>query len=212
MFTGIVEEVGVVEVLETRPSGARIHVRCATVLEDAVAGSSIAVNGVCLTAVEPRSGLFTADVTPETLRLTNLGDLRPQALVNLERAMPAGGRLGGHIVQGHVDSTGELLSLEMIGSGNWWLVFRVPSEAARYFVPKGSVAVDGMSLTIATLESDVMSVAVIPHTYLNTNLRSRRAGDRLNLECDILAKYVERLLSAGAKFPLTLERLQELGY
>ena len=212
MFTGIIEEVGLVEALEIRPAGARIRVRCKTVLEDAAEGASIAVNGVCLTAVEPRDGLFTADVSPETLRRSNLGDLRPKSPVNLERALSASGRLDGHIVQGHVDGTGELLSLKSIGEGNWWMVVRVPRELERYLVAKGSVSIDGISLTIASLESDAMCVTVIPHTYRNSNLHSRRTGDRLNLECDVLAKYVEKLLGPRTKSSLTIEQLHELGY
>ena len=212
MFTGIIEEVGVVEALDLRPAGARLRVRCKTVLEDAAEGASISVNGVCLTLVEPRDGLFTADVAPETLRRSNLGDLRPKSPVNLERALSASGRLDGHIVQGHVDGTGELLSLKSIGDGNWWMVVRAPRELERYLVSKGSVALDGMSLTIASMEADSMSVAVIPHTYRNSTLPSRRTGDRLNLECDVLAKYVEKLLGPRAKCSLTIEQLRELGY
>jgi riboflavin synthase len=212
VFTGIIEEVGLVEALEVRPAGARLRVRCKTVLEDAAEGASLSVNGVCLTAVEPRDGLFTADVAPETLRRSNLGDLRPKSPVNLERALSPSGRLDGHIVQGHVDGTGELLSLKSIGEGNWWMVVRAPHELERYLVAKGSVAIDGMSLTIAEMESDAMSVAVIPHTYKHSNLPSRRAGDRLNLECDVLAKYVEKLLGPRAKSSLTIEQLRDLGY
>ena len=212
MFTGIIEEVGIVEALEIRPAGARLRVRCRTVLEDVAEGASLSVNGVCLTAVEPRDGLFTADVAPETLRRSNLGDLRPKSPVNLERALSASGRLDGHIVQGHVDGTGELLSLKSIGEGNWWMVVRAPRELERYLVVKGSVAIDGISLTIASLESDAMSVTVIPHTYSNSNLPSRRTGDRLNLECDVLAKYVEKLLGPRSKSSLTIEQLHELGY
>jgi riboflavin synthase len=212
VFTGIIEEVGLVEALEVRPAGARLRVRCKTVLEGAAEGASLSVNGVCLTAVEPPTGLFTADVAPETLRRSNLGDLRPKSPVNLERALPPSGRLDGHIVQGHVDGTGELLSLKSIGEGNWWMVVRAPRELERYLVAKGSVAIDGISLTIASLESDAMCVTVIPHTYRNSNLHSRRTGDRLNLECDILAKYVEKLLGPRGKSSLTIEQLRELGY
>lgn len=212
MFTGIVEEVGTVESFEPRTAGARLRIRCSKVLEDVFEGASVSVNGVCLTAIEPRAELLTADVTPETLRLTNLADLRRGSLVNLERPLSPSGRLSGHIVQGHVDATGELLSLRLIGGGNWWLEVRAPRELGPYLAPKGSVAIDGISLTIASLEEDSLGVAVIPHTYQNTNLRSRRQGDRLNLECDILAKYVERLLRRGRDSALTLERLRELGY
>ena len=212
MFTGIIEEQGVVEALESRPAGARLRIRCRTVLSDVVEGASICVNGVCLTAVDLREGLLSADVAPETLRRSNLGELRPKSVVNLERSLSPTGRLSGHIVQGHVDGTGELLALESIGEGNWWIKVRVPAELDRYLVFKGSVAIDGISLTIASLDADVMSATVIPHTFQNTNLHTRRRGDRLNLECDILAKYVEKLLGAPGGSRLTLEKLRELGY
>jgi riboflavin synthase len=212
MFTGIIEEVGVVEALERRATGARLRVRCRKVLEDVFEGASIAVNGACLTAVEPRPDLLTADIAPETLSRTNLGALRRGSLVNLERPLSPSGRLSGHIVQGHVDDTGELTSLRLLGEGNWWLEARVPRELEPYLAPKGSVAIDGISLTIASLEEERLGVAIIPHTYENTNLKSRKPGDRLNLECDILAKYVERLLRQRGTGPLTLDRMRELGY
>ncbi len=212
MFTGIIEEVGVVEGLEVRATGARLRVRCATVLGDITEGASVAVNGVCLTAVEPRAGLFTADVAPETIERTNLGDLRPKSLVNLERPLAPSGRLSGHIVQGHVDATGELLSLKSVGEGNWWLEVRVPREVDRYLVFKGSVALDGISLTIASIESHVMRVAVIPHTHRSTNLHSRKRGERMNIECDIVAKYIEKQLQGRRESGLTMDKLQELGF
>lgn len=212
MFTGIIEEVGVVEALDKRGTGARLRVRCRKVLEDVFEGASIAVNGVCLTAVDPRADLLTADIAPETLSRTNLGELRRGSLVNLERPLSPSGRLSGHIVQGHVDDTGELASLRLLGEGNWWLEVRVPRGLEPYLAPKGSVAVDGISLTIASLEEERLGVAIIPHTFENTNLKSRKPGDRLNLECDILAKYVERLLRQREAEPLTLDRMRELGY
>lgn len=213
MFTGIIEETGEVERLERRPAAARLRVRCRLVLEDAREGSSIAVNGVCLTVIELAAEGFAADVSEETLRRSNLGDLRPGALVNLERPLPATGRLGGHIVQGHVDATGDIASLEEQAAGHWWLRVRFPSELARYVVEKGSIAVDGISLTVAAVEGNVFAAAIIPHTWRSTNLRARRAGDRVNLEADILAKYVENLLGRGsAGSGLTEEKLRELGY
>ncbi len=212
MFTGIIEETGAVESFDARQAGARFRIRCRAVLDDMAEGSSVAVNGVCLTAVDLRSGSFAADVAPETLRRSNLGDLKPQSMVNLERPLSPAGRLGGHIVQGHVDGAGEFISLEEAGAGNWWLKVRVPPELDRYLVFKGSVAIDGISLTIAALESGVLSVSLIPHSYRNTNLPTRRRGDRLNLECDILAKYVEKLLGARERSTLTVDRLREMGY
>lgn len=196
MFTGIVEETGTVEAIDLLPAGdARLRVRCKTVLEDARDGSSIAVNGVCLTALGVTSETFHADLAPETLRRTNLGDLKSGSLVNLERPLLPTGRLSGHIVQGHVDGTGELISFEPLGDDNWWLKIRVPAELDRYLVYKGSVAVDGISLTVATLEDNVMGITIIPHTYEMTCLKRYRPGDRLNIECDILAKHVEKLMA-----------------
>lgn len=215
MFTGIVEEVGTVESLDPRPAGARLRVRCRQVLEDARQGSSIAVNGVCLTAVDLRPESFAADVSTETLRRSNLGELRPGALVNLERPLSPGGRLGGHIVQGHIDATGVLVSLEEQAGGHWWLKLRFPPEVAPYVVLKGSIAVDGISLTVAAVDGDVLAAAIIPHTYRSTALRARRPGDRLNLEADILAKYVERLLRREVepqRATLSEEKLRALGY
>jgi len=213
MFTGIVEELGTVEVLQPQPAGARLKVRASTVMADMAAGASIAVNGVCLTAVDPRPDSFSADMAPETLRRSNLGALRPGSRVNLERPLSPTGRLSGHIVQGHVDGTGEFLSLESLGAENWWLRIRVPAELDPFLVFKGSIAIDGISLTIAALEAEVLSVTIIPHTYRNTTLGSYRAGARLNLECDILAKHVEKLLrKLDLKQPLTVDQLRENGY
>ena len=198
MFTGIIEEIGSVIALDPHAAGARLRVQCKTVLEDAREGSSIAVNGVCLTALALTPDSFAADLAPETLRRTNLGDLKPGSLVNLERPLAPAGRLSGHIVQGHVDGTGEFLSYEPLGEDNWWLKIRVPRELDRYLVYKGSVAVDGISLTIATLEDCIMGITIIPHTDEMTGLKRYRPGDRLNIECDILAKHVEKLMALRA--------------
>ena len=215
MFTGIIEELGTVEALEPRFAGARLRVRCRAVLEDMQEGASIAVNGVCLTAVDPRPEGFSADVSAETLRRSNLGDLRTGSQVNLERPLAAGGRLGGHIVQGHIDATGEFLSLEQLAEGDWWLKVRVPPEVERYVVFKGSIAIDGISLTVAAVEAGVIAVTIIPHTWRTTALRAHRPGDRVNIEADILAKYVERLLGREPPAPagkLTIDKLRELGF
>ena len=212
MFTGIVEELGVVEEMERRGEGARLRVGCATVLEDAFAGASICVNGVCLTAVDLRGGSFAADVAPETMARTNLGELRAGRRVNLERPVSPGGRLGGHIVQGHVDGTGEFLGLESIGNDNWWLRVGVPEEVDRYLVWKGSVAIDGISLTVASIENRVLAVTVIPHTFAKTTLGAYKAGERVNLETDVLAKYVEKLIAWRGAEPLRVEKLKEMGY
>lgn len=213
MFTGIIEELGTVEAIEPQSAGPRLRIRARQVLAGALPGASIAVNGVCLTAVDLRPGSFAADLAPETLHRTNLGALNTGSLVNLERPLSPSGRLSGHIVQGHVDGTGELISLTPLGNENWWLQLRVPSELDPYFVFKGSVCLDGISLTIARLDGDVLSVTIIPHTYNNTNLKTRRPGDRINIECDIIAKYVEKMLSRLEKpSSLTIDKLREQGY
>jgi riboflavin synthase len=213
MFTGIIEELGTVESALQRSEGARLTVRCSTVREDMAPGASIAVNGVCLTAVDLRPDSFSADLAPETLRRSNLGDLRAGSRVNLERPLSPAGRLSGHIVQGHVDGTGEFLSLEALGEENWWLRVRVPADLNPFLVYKGSIAIDGISLTIAALETDTLSVAIIPHTWRNTTLAGCRRGAKLNLECDILAKHVAKLLGKlDMKERLTVERLRENGY
>jgi len=193
MFTGIIEELGTV-VFDQK----RLVVKCAAVLEDAREGSSIAVNGACLTALDVKEHSFAADLAPETLARTNLGDLRVGSRVNLERPVTPATRLSGHIVQGHVDATGELLALDELRDGNWWLKVRVPPELDRYLVHKVSIAIDGISLTIASLEGDVLGVTIIPHTYANTTLGSRLVGERVNLEVDVLAKHVEKLIQSGA--------------
>jgi riboflavin synthase len=189
MFTGIIEELGTIAAFEKR-----LVVKCSTVIEDAHEGASIAVNGVCLTAVDLTPDSFSADLAPETLARTNLGDLHAGSRVNLERPVTLATRLSGHIVQGHVDATAELIALDELRDGNWWLKVRVPAGLDRYMVPKGSIAIDGISLTIATLEGDVLGVTIIPHTYSNTTLGFRRVAERVNLEVDVLAKHVEKLL------------------
>jgi len=195
MFTGIIEELGIVASV-----GSRLRISCNTVLTDAREGSSIAVNGVCLTAVDIHSDSFAADLAPETLRRTNLGQLRLGSLVNLERPLLATGRLDGHVVQGHVDGAGELLSMEQIQADNWWLRIRIPEELDRYVVYKGSIAIDGISLTVAAIEQRICSVTIIPHTWRETALREHKPGDAVNLECDVFAKYVEKMLREGSRF------------
>jgi riboflavin synthase len=171
------------------------------------------VNGVCLTAVNLDASGFSADLAPETVRRSNLGYLRPGSKVNLERPLALSDRLSGHIVQGHVDSVGELSSLESLGDDNWWMEVKIPSELDRYLVYKGSIAIDGISLTIAALRADMLAVTIIPHTRQNTNLGARKPGDLLNLECDMLAKHVEKLLAKlEVKPSLSVEKLKDLGY
>lgn len=193
MFTGIVQELGRVATLSKTSSGARLNVNCMQVLAGAQIGSSIAVNGACLTAVSLPEGAFTADIAPETLRRTNLVDLRAGSPVNLERPLAVGDRLDGHFVLGHVDGTAELVSLDPLGDENWWLKLRLPPDLDRYVVEKGSVAVDGISLTVAAIENYVAAFTIIPHTYRHTTLSNYQPGARLNIEVDILAKHLEKL-------------------
>ena len=205
MFTGIVELAGVIEALEltgaatpAAATGARLRIRAPEVAPHLQISASIAVNGCCLTVIEKTSEYFAADLSGETLRRTSFGEIKPGARVNLERPLTAGKELGGHFVQGHVDGVGRVTRLEPEGE-SWWLGVRVPQELERYVAMKGSIAVDGISLTVAAWHDGVAELAVIPYTYAQTNIRGMRSGDAVNIECDILAKYVERLLDAHAQ-------------
>ena len=180
--------------IEHHQTGAQLSVRCSRILPDATPGASIAVNGTCLTAIELAENHFTADLAPETLKRTNLGMLQEGSLVNLERPLRASGRLDGHFVQGHVDGTAEIIALEPLGGDNWWLRVRVPEPLAKYIVEKGSLAVDGISLTVAEITDCNVSFTIIPHTYEHTTLRGYGPGARVNVEVDILAKHLEKLL------------------
>ncbi|HZR99354.1 MAG TPA: riboflavin synthase [Chloroflexota bacterium] len=193
MFTGIVEERGTVRTLAERAGGVALEVAAQKVCEDLRLGDSVAVNGVCLTVTAHDAGSFTVGLAPETLRRTNLGDLRPGMQVNLERAVAAGGRMGGHYVQGHVDGTGEIVSVRPEGD-SLWMTFRAPHDLLPYLVVKGFVAVDGISLTITERRDDTFSVALVAYTQSVVTLASKRPGDRVNLEVDVIAKYVESLL------------------
>jgi riboflavin synthase len=193
MFTGIVEHSGTVQRIDERNGGARIVLRAGPLAEGARVGDSVAVNGCCLTVVENRAGSLSFDAIAETLRRTNLGELRAGERVNLERPLRADGRLDGHVVQGHVDGTAELLSVVEEGASRR-LRFRAAPELLRYVVEKGSVALDGISLTVAGVGENWLEVAVIPHTWEVTNLSGKAPGSTVNVEVDILAKYVERLL------------------
>ena len=214
MFTGIVEAVGRLEALERSATGGRIRVFAGAMGEMLAVSGSIAVNGCCLTVVERHGESFSADLSSETLRLTSFGEIKTGAPINLERPLRAGQELGGHFVQGHVDGIGRITRLEPEGA-NWWLGVRVPEELARYVVRKGSIAIDGISLTVAALRDGVAEVAIIPYTYAQTNLAGAAVGGAVNLECDVLAKYIERLMEARRENSgghLTVERLIEEGF
>ncbi|GBC81246.1 Riboflavin synthase [bacterium HR10] len=193
MFTGLIEEVGRIRQLALTSAGGEVRVEARAVLEDLRVGASIAVNGVCVTVTGVERDGFRTQLSAETLRRTTFGQLRAGRAVNLERALRPGDRLGGHIVQGHVDGVGRFLERRPEGE-SWIFRFAFPSELRRYLVPKGSIAVDGISLTIAGLSDAWFEVAIIPHTFRMTNLRELRPGDGVNLEVDILAKYVERMM------------------
>ncbi|MCX4802832.1 riboflavin synthase [Streptomyces sp. NPDC058682] len=196
MFTGIVEELGEVTAVEELEEASRFRLRGPLVTEGAKHGDSIAVNGVCLTVVETADGEFTADVMQETLNRSSLGALTQGSRVNLERPMALGGRLGGHLVQGHVDGTGEIIS--RTPSEHWEIVkVALPKNLSRYVVEKGSITVDGVSLTVVEAAADWFTISLIPTTLALTTLGIKQSGDPVNLEVDVLAKYVERLLAAG---------------
>ncbi|MEO7660363.1 MAG: riboflavin synthase [Pyrinomonadaceae bacterium] len=201
MFTGLIEEFGIITSLTEHAGGRRIDIAAAIVTSDIANGDSIAVNGVCLTALGVSETSFAADISPETLERTTLGNLSSGDLVNLERAVTPATRFGGHIVQGHVDGRGTFISAK--SEGDFWTVrIGFSADFARYLVHKGSVAVEGISLTIATLGDDDFEIAVIPKTWAMTNLSMLKAGDAVNLEADVIAKYVERMmqfLATGAK-------------
>ena len=228
MFTGLVEHVGTIESLElcdvgaqpdssdARPDriGARIRVNAGPLAKGLAKSGSIAVNGCCLTAVDIEGKTFAADLSSETLRRTSLGELKAGARVNLERPLTALKELGGHFVQGHVDGVGRVARLEPEGA-NWWFGVRAPADLASYIAMKGSIALDGISLTVAGWRDGIVEAAIIPFTYEHTNLSSLKVGDPVNVECDVLAKYVERMVESREKSPvsrLSVARLIEEGF
>lgn len=196
MFTGIIEETGTVEFVRKGVQSAVLGIRCEKVLEGTKTGDSIAVNGVCLTVTSMSGHGYTADVMAETLARSSLGTLGTNSRVNLERAMPADGRFGGHIVAGHIDGTGTVADIRRDETAVWYRI-GADEQILRYIVEKGSVAVDGISLTVARVTDYDFSVSVIPHTQGETNLVDRRPGDLVNLECDIVGKYIEKLCRPG---------------
>jgi riboflavin synthase len=197
MFSGIVEETGTVERITSRPGGTSVVIRADTVLQDTKIGDSIAVNGACLTVVQRDPSSCTVEMAPETLRKTTLGRLHVGETVNLERSLPAQGRIGGHVVQGHIDATGEIIALQPDGEGVM-ATFRCPAHLMRYIVTKGYIAIDGMSLTIVDTGPDWFTISFIAHTRSVTVVRDYVPGRPVNLEVDILGKYVEKLLASRA--------------
>jgi riboflavin synthase len=238
VFTGIIEHLGTIETLDLKPGGGRVTIHAPSVVSTLAVSNSIAVNGCCLTVVTLGKGTFSADLSRETIQKTSFGAkngvLKKGSRVNLEQPLTAGKEFGGHFVLGHVDTVGRVARLdpEDSESGNWWFGVEVPEDFARYIVPKGSITIDGISLTIARWHNVVtppkqvtaVEVAVIPYTYAHTNLRDRKPGDAVNLEADILGKYIERYLAArdanagpaavtnSQATPLTIESLVRQGF
>jgi len=216
LFTGIVEEIGIVRSIFSGRNSGEIEIEAKTVLEKTQIGDSIAVNGVCLTVTKLKSNSFTADVMPETLRRTNLGTLVSGSRVDLERAMPADGRFGGHIVSGHIDGTGTIVSMKHEENAVWVRIKASP-EIIGLIIEKGSITIDGISLTVAGLGQEYFEVSIIPHTASETILLTKKAGDMVNLENDVVGKYVKRLLGIDGgpvkqESRVTLEFLKEHGF
>jgi riboflavin synthase len=215
MFTGIVEHLGTVEAIEIHKAGGRLTVQADTLAPVLAISSSVAVNGCCLTIVAVDKQRFSADLSSETVRKTSLGKWTPGLQVNLEQPLSAGKEFGGHFVLGHVDIVGRVARLESEGD-NWWYGVEVPEEFARYIVPQGSISIDGVSLTVARWDGQIAQVAVIPFTYAHTNIHAMKIGDAVNLEGDILGKYVERYLearnTAKSASKVSLEELVRQGF
>lgn len=214
MFTGIIEELGHVASIETKGQQRRLMVTSSRLVKELKQGDSISVSGVCLTAVNISKSSFTCDLAQETWMRTSFSRIKPNAQVNLELPMRANGRFDGHVVQGHVDGVGTVTSFEQVRDSNDYLLqIDVPSELTRYIVAKGSLAIEGISLTVAAIDATNVRVAIIPHTAKVTNLGSLKAGDPVNLEVDVIAKYVEKMLAAEKpKNPVTIEKLVRAGF
>lgn len=211
MFTGIIEEIGTVRRIEHGAKGARLTIQANTVLEDTRIGDSIATNGVCLTVVSMTGDSFSADVMAESLRRSSLGTLQGGSPVNLERAMAANGRFGGHIVSGHIDGTGTIASQKREDNAVW-VKIKTPAPLLRYIVEKGSIAIDGVSLTVAAVTDTDFSVSIIPHTGAQTILLGKKPGDPVNLECDVIGKYVEKLTASHKTGGISTNFLAENGF
>jgi len=214
VFSGIVEVLGDVRSMASGDSGARIAIEAGALVEGVKLGDSIAINGACMTVVAFGNSIFEADISPESLRMTNLGDLKAGEKVNLEKALVLGDRLGGHMVTGHIDGMGKIRERKADGD-SIWLTVEAPPDVMRYLVFKGSIAIDGISLTVATCDEDSFSIAIIPHTSEHTTLTAKRDGAVVNLEADLIGKYVEKLLFPNAQAGaggVSMDKLKEHGY
>ena len=211
MFTGIVEEIGIISGIKQGKNSEILTIKAKKVLEDTKIGDSIAVNGICLTVTALSSDSFTADVMHETINRSSLSKLKYGSKVNLERAMPVNGRFGGHIVSGHVDGTGTIINIKPDDNAIWYKI-QANQQVLRYIVQKGSITIDGISLTVANVSETDFSISAIPHTIEQTILKEKRQGDTVNLETDILAKYIEKLLTPNKQSKITREFLIEHGF
>ncbi|MBP3847753.1 riboflavin synthase [bacterium] len=212
MFTGIIEETGIIEKFAKLDSGAKLSVQCSKILEGVKIGDSICVDGVCQTVTEYNQNSFSVLLSNETLNITNYKNAKSGDIVNLERALTPNSRLGGHIVSGHVDCTGKLVKIEKF-SDFYNLSFETADYASKYIVYKGSITINGISLTVAKIDNNIFTVAVIPHTYQNTNLKKLKNGDNVNIETDILAKYIEKIIKFDDnKSNISMEFLKDNGF
>lgn len=212
MFTGIIEEIGKIKTFNKNSNGAEIEIECSKVLNDTKIGDSISVNGTCQTVVEISDNSFKARISDETLKVTNFNSAKIGQAVNLERALTLSSRLGGHIVSGHIDGVGKFISKEKL-TDFYNLCFEIPSEVDKYIVYKGSITINGISLTVASIKNNIVEVAIIPHTFENTNLCNLKEGDLVNIETDLLGKYVEKILSVNNnKKDISIDFLMENGF
>lgn len=211
MFTGLIEETGKVKEVKKQGKGIRLIISAKKILEDVKVGDSININGVCQTVVEYSKDFFSVDTIEETIKKTTLGKLQKGIKVNLERSLQPSSRLGGHFVLGHVDTTGKIIEIKKLSS-SYMLTISFPLQFSKNLIPVGSIAVDGISLTLAEVKENNFTVAIIPHTWQETNLREKKKGDEVNLEFDVLGKYVEKILGAKAKPSMSVEWLKEKGF
>ena len=214
MFTGLIEEIGKGKKIDPMKDGIRVNISAAKIMDDIKVDDSIAVNGVCLTAVKIDTNSFTVEAVGETLKKTTLNELKENQIVNLERAVRLNDRLGGHLVQGHVNGVGRISNIQKLGE-NYFLEVEVDPKLTKYLIDEGSIAIDGISLTIAKLVENKVGVSIIPHTWKNTNLNSRNIGAKVNIETDVIAKYIEKLLmnkKQNDTEPLSQKWFEEMGY
>ncbi len=211
MFTGIIEEIGEVFQIQQGAKSLKIKIKASKVIEDVSVGDSIAVNGICLTVCEFNDNTFSADVMAETIRKSSMSGLKMGSRVNLERAMSANGRFGGHIVSGHIDGIGKIENIKPEDNAIWFTI-STTKDLSKYIVKKGSIAIDGISLTVAEVKGDIFKVSIIPHTAKETILSIKKSGDVVNLECDIVGKYIEKLINRGETSSITKDFLALHGY